>query len=560
MKTNSLFLFICAISTLFFTETFSQVSINSDGTSPDPSSMLDVNSTTKGMLIPRMTATERDAISNPATGLLIFCTDNNHIYSNQGTPAAKNWVMLNSQWITSGTKIYYTGGNVGIGTTDPSFLLHVVGGNVKIGNAASDSRKLYFGDGSNIYIGEEAVDNRLGLFGNTLTINIGGTTGSPGQILTSNGTLCSWVDPSVTGSGTFNYLARWGPNNWLANGVTRDNSSTVGINTAPDELYRLKVDGTGYNTAIYGRYDDNHYGSVGTASYGAAGYNAGNAAGNAGVYGFSNSSAVGTHGIYGYNQTSTNGTSYVRDNTVNGVAGYIDYGYPYHFGIFGSRHDDPYGPSAGVFGSVDYSDGGKPWGALGFQDAALVEYSGYFNGNIKITGGLNDGTGYGVSGSVLQSNGSNDVYWSANTGVTGSGTSSYIPKWSGSATLSNSLLYDNGTSVCIGTTTPSGKLTVNSGGGTTSVYGQYTSNVLGYLGSSTYGAYGQSSATQFGYLGGLSYGSYGQYSSTLYGYLGGSSYGVYGQNGASITGHLAGSSYGAYGQNHSSPWSEHMRP
>jgi hypothetical protein len=39
--------------------------------------MLDVKSTTKGMLVPRMTAAQRDAISNPANGLLIYCTDNN---------------------------------------------------------------------------------------------------------------------------------------------------------------------------------------------------------------------------------------------------------------------------------------------------------------------------------------------------------------------------------------------------------------------------------------------------------------------------------------------------
>lgn len=54
-----------------------QVGINSDGSTPDASAMLDVKSTLKGLLIPRMAMTERDAITNPSIGLLIFQTDNN---------------------------------------------------------------------------------------------------------------------------------------------------------------------------------------------------------------------------------------------------------------------------------------------------------------------------------------------------------------------------------------------------------------------------------------------------------------------------------------------------
>ena len=42
---------------------------------PDNSAMLDVNSSSKGMLLPRMTSLQRKAISNPATGLLVFDTD-----------------------------------------------------------------------------------------------------------------------------------------------------------------------------------------------------------------------------------------------------------------------------------------------------------------------------------------------------------------------------------------------------------------------------------------------------------------------------------------------------
>jgi len=42
---------------------------------PDPSALLDLNSTSKGLLIPRMSEAQRDAIQNPAAGLMIFQTD-----------------------------------------------------------------------------------------------------------------------------------------------------------------------------------------------------------------------------------------------------------------------------------------------------------------------------------------------------------------------------------------------------------------------------------------------------------------------------------------------------
>ena len=53
--------------------TSAQVGIGT--TTPDASSALDITSTTAGLLIPRMTETQRDAISSPAIGLMIYQTD-----------------------------------------------------------------------------------------------------------------------------------------------------------------------------------------------------------------------------------------------------------------------------------------------------------------------------------------------------------------------------------------------------------------------------------------------------------------------------------------------------
>jgi len=52
------------------------VSINAAGTPPDNSSMLDVSSNAKGMLVPRMTQAQKLAIATPANALLIYQTDN----------------------------------------------------------------------------------------------------------------------------------------------------------------------------------------------------------------------------------------------------------------------------------------------------------------------------------------------------------------------------------------------------------------------------------------------------------------------------------------------------
>jgi len=89
-------------------ETYQQVAINTDGSPPNSSAMLDIQSTTRGLLIPTMTQIQRDAISSPATGLLIFQTDGTAgFYFFYG----RGWTLLGSTGgaITgSGTNGYLT--------------------------------------------------------------------------------------------------------------------------------------------------------------------------------------------------------------------------------------------------------------------------------------------------------------------------------------------------------------------------------------------------------------------------------------------------------------------
>jgi sugar lactone lactonase YvrE len=63
---------------LFFVsllETAAAQSVGIGTTTPDASARLEVNSTSQGILIPKMTAAQRSTIANPATGLLVFQTD-----------------------------------------------------------------------------------------------------------------------------------------------------------------------------------------------------------------------------------------------------------------------------------------------------------------------------------------------------------------------------------------------------------------------------------------------------------------------------------------------------
>ncbi|MEO1435828.1 MAG: hypothetical protein AAFV80_09855 [Bacteroidota bacterium] len=85
-RISLLLLFLCLSCSL----TWAQVAINGDNSNPDASAMLDVQSTDKGLLIPRMTTAQRDAISNPAVGLMVFTTDDGCLNTRSDSTWLKN--------------------------------------------------------------------------------------------------------------------------------------------------------------------------------------------------------------------------------------------------------------------------------------------------------------------------------------------------------------------------------------------------------------------------------------------------------------------------------------
>jgi len=61
---------------------------------PDASSVLDIASTSKGLLMPRLTTIERDNILLPATGLMIFNTSLNDVQLSIGYPSMPSWIGI----------------------------------------------------------------------------------------------------------------------------------------------------------------------------------------------------------------------------------------------------------------------------------------------------------------------------------------------------------------------------------------------------------------------------------------------------------------------------------
>ena len=96
---KNIFLAIAII--LFALNTNAQsVAINNDGSTANASAILDLKSNNQGVLVPRMTASQRGLIASPATGLMVYQTDGTAgFYFYNGTA----WTSLNGTNGTNGT-------------------------------------------------------------------------------------------------------------------------------------------------------------------------------------------------------------------------------------------------------------------------------------------------------------------------------------------------------------------------------------------------------------------------------------------------------------------------
>jgi hypothetical protein len=122
---NQLLYFGLALGLTAAATTSHAQSVGVGTTTPNASAALDVQSTTQGLLVPRMTASQRIGISNAATGLLVYQTDAPGAGAGAGTTAGfyfydgSAWASLSGSG--SGTTLPSQSGNAGKAlTTDGS--------------------------------------------------------------------------------------------------------------------------------------------------------------------------------------------------------------------------------------------------------------------------------------------------------------------------------------------------------------------------------------------------------------------------------------------------------
>jgi hypothetical protein len=189
---------------LFWDDTNNRLGIGAN--SPNSSAILDVSSTSKGVLIPRMTSTQRNAIASPATGLLIYQTDaSTGFYFYNGS----SWMSVSEPNWTSAGAIQ----SVGWGATSTAPTIGTVNINdysYKQIGAKTWKCQLTYSAGSN----PSGMSLGSGDYIFTLPNGLQFNTSLPGQAAyTADVGASSWIWPSLwlsSSSGSITNLSQGG--------------------------------------------------------------------------------------------------------------------------------------------------------------------------------------------------------------------------------------------------------------------------------------------------------------------------------------------------------------
>ena len=263
------YLFLCLLPLFYqLTVTAQSLAINTDGSTANASALLDIKSTTKGLLIPRMSKTERNSIASPATGLMVFQASPDSIGFYYYNGSSWSWVTSNSNgsdWKLTGNSGTDTATNF-IGTTDDMAIRFKIN-NQQAGLISSNNNLLGLGAGKSL--GTSTGITAIGVAALGLNRNkndlvaIGDSAlyfNSTGAILAGHGSKNSAFGSKVLLNNTIGsdntgigyhalYSNTTGMEN-IANGEGALENNTIGIGNTADGYFALHSNTTGYaNTA-----------------------------------------------------------------------------------------------------------------------------------------------------------------------------------------------------------------------------------------------------------------------------------------------------------------------
>ena len=239
-------------------------------TKPDPSAILDLNTTNKGFLMPRMTETERNAIKNPAMALKVYQIDGEKgEYTFDGTtwqPSARVGATNSvGAWDKQGNAV---DGTDFLGTTNAFPLRFVVGGNSAGRVSSQATGQAYFGSragelntgNGNIGLGNFALYSGSGagnvaigefaMYGSALNTGAGNVA-IGNSALTSNETGYANVSigassMSLNKSGFFNMAIG---QNALSKNIGGNSNTAIGVATFLNNTGNFNV-GIGFNAGF----------------------------------------------------------------------------------------------------------------------------------------------------------------------------------------------------------------------------------------------------------------------------------------------------------------------
>lgn len=406
----------------FCANSYSQnVGIGSSSFTPDAQAMLEIQSTTSGLLIPRMTSAQRTAISAGASsdyGLLVYQTD--------GTAGYYYWDGTVWQIISTGTSGWSLTGNAStvagtnyLGTSDAVALVFKTNGTERMrflstGEAGINATPT---TSYQLYV-STSTDGKRGIFGENTSTGTGAQYGLYGSKSGATGTGTGYgVYGTATASGTTNHgvygSADGATNNYGTYGVT----TTAGANAFGVYGVNNSTTGGSSHIAIKGETTSNCTGGTG---YGLYGNGAGtSASANYGVYGTAGATPTSAYGVYGDAGTASNSYGTYGRSTGTGSNNYGVYGTKtgnagggVGYGVYGTAT----GTGANNYGGYFTSSGatintgiyGIASGALGnnfgadISNTSTLAASTQYGIRATKTGnlGAGTGTGYGLSGSA----------------------------------------------------------------------------------------------------------------------------------------------------------------